>query len=343
MTPDLRCAIVRDRDAAYSPPEPSAMNQLTTTDHYPRDDRLVSWADQVRESCVPMVFRTWSDQGFRGEISSVNTGGVCVSRISAVDHIAAHDRDEVRRTADDYLLVSIQTEGRSALEQDFRTAFVDPTDMVLFDSSRNFVWHFSGQHYTIRFPRKVLEKLVPCGRQRTAVRIPAATGIRRIAADHIASLHRTLSLDGDAMSGCERLGDVSANLVALALADYFNTVPLPRSNVREMHLLRARAIIKDRIHDPELGPEQIADELGVSSRYLYRLFAKVDESIGEMICTSRLNGCAEWLRQRAYANRSITDVAMAWGFNSASHFSRTFRAYFGMSARDYRAKHRGAV
>ncbi|WP_261325179.1 helix-turn-helix domain-containing protein [Burkholderia cepacia] len=31
---------------------------------------------------------------------------------------------------------------------------------------------------------------------------------------------------------------------------------------------------------------------------------------------------------------------MAWGFNNASHFSRTFRRHFGVSARDYRAKHR---
>ncbi|AOJ90597.1 hypothetical protein WS87_27790 [Burkholderia sp. MSMB0856] len=318
------------------------MNKVITTDHYHRDDRLLAWADQVRDSCVPMVFRTECDQGFRGEISSVNTDGVCVSRISAVDHVAAHDWEEVRRTADDYLLVSIQIEGRGAIEQDARTAFVDPTDMVLFDSSRNFAWHFSGEHYTIRFPRKALEKLVPCGRQHTAVRIPAATGIRRIAADHVASLHRALSSDEGVVAGCARLADVTANLVALALADYFNSAPLSRSNVKEMHLLRARALIKDRIHEPELGPEQIADELGVSSRYLYRLFAEAGESIGEIICTTRLNGCGEWLQQRAYANRSITDIAMAWGFNNASHFSRTFRRHFGMSARDYRAKHRDA-
>ncbi|MBW0448447.1 helix-turn-helix domain-containing protein [bacterium M00.F.Ca.ET.228.01.1.1] len=319
------------------------MNKVITTDQYHRDDRLLAWADQVRASCVPMVFRTESNQGFRGEISSVNTGEVCVSRIAAVDHIAAHDWEEVRRTADDYLLVSIQVEGRGAIEQDARTAFVAPTDMVLFDSSRNFVWHFSGTHYTIRFPRKALQNLVPCGRQHTAVTIPAATGLRKIAADHIATLHRELSLDNGTVACRARLTDVTANLVALALADYFNTIALPNSNVKEMHLLRARTLIKDRIHEPELGPEQIADELGVSSRYLYRLFAEVGESIGEIICTTRLNGCAEWLQQRAFANRSITDIAMVWGFNNASHFSRTFRRHFGMSARDYRAKYRDAV
>ncbi|WP_158608199.1 hypothetical protein [Paraburkholderia sp. BL17N1] len=116
------------------------MNTVTTTDHYHRDDRLSAWADQVRASCVPMVFRTETDQGFRGEISSVNTDGVCVSRISAVDHVAAHEWDEVQRTADDYLLVSIQIEGRGAIEQDARTAFVAPTDMVPSGRSETRGW-----------------------------------------------------------------------------------------------------------------------------------------------------------------------------------------------------------
>ncbi|WP_321893245.1 AraC-like ligand-binding domain-containing protein [Paraburkholderia tropica] len=318
------------------------MKKLTTTDHYSSDDRLLAWADQVRTSCVPMVFRTDSEQGFRGEICSVETDGMCFSRIAAVDHVAIHDWEEVRRTADDYLLVSIQINGKGAIEQDARTAFVGPADMVLFDSSRHFVWHFSGEQYTIRFPRKALEKLVPCGRQQTAVKIPAAAGIRRIAADHVASLHRELSSDNGNDAACAKLGDITASLVAMAIGDYFNTVPLPRSNVKEMHLLRARALIRDRIREPELGPEQIAAELGVSSRYLYRLFAEVGESIGDIICTTRLNGCGDWLQQRAYLHLSITDIAMTWGFNSASHFSRAFRRHFEMSARDYRAQHHEA-
>lgn len=35
---------------------------------------------------------------------------------------------------------------------------------------------------------------------------------------------------------------------------------------------------------------------------------------------------------------SITDIAFGWGFNSASHFARSFRDAFGMTPRDYRQR-----
>lgn len=317
------------------------MKQLFTTGQYDPNDRLIAWADQVRESCVPMVFTTRAEQGFDGELCSVDNDGVCVSRISAVDHIATHDRDALRRTSDDYVLVSIQVRGNGAIEQDDRTASVGPSDMVVFDSSRPFVWHFSGEQYTVRFPKSVLSRLAPCSPQHTAVSIPAATGIRRIAADHVVSLHRALLDEGSLNTGGGKMADLTANLVSMALSDYFNSTSTIYSNVKAMHLIRARRFLSDHIHDSDLAPDRIAAELGVSSRYLYRLFSEAGESIGETILEQRLDGCANWLRQSAYMHRSITDIAMAWGFNSAEHFSRSFRRKFGMSARSFRASSGG--
>lgn len=315
------------------------MKSLLTTDQYDRNDRLIAWADQVRDSCVPMVFATRADQQFDGELCSVDNNGLCVSRIAAVDHVATHDREALRRTTDDFLLVSIQVRGSGAIEQDDRVAPVGPYDMVLFDSSRPFVWHFSGEQYTVRFPRKILADLAPCGRQHTAVRIPAGRGISRIAAEHVVSLHRELLAEDPSETGNCSLAGVTADLVALALTEHFNSVPAVVSNVKAMHLLRARMFVNDHIRDAEFRPGQVATELGVSTRYLYRLFAEAGESISETIALRRLEGCAEWLKQRAYLHRSITDIAMAWGFNNPAHFSRSFKRQFGMSARQYRVMH----
>ena len=35
-------------------------------------------------------------------------------------------------------------------------------------------------------------------------------------------------------------------------------------------------------------------------------------------------------------NRSITDIALSWGFSDPSHFGRRFKQAYGMSPRDYR-------
>ena len=38
------------------------------------------------------------------------------------------------------------------------------------------------------------------------------------------------------------------------------------------------------------------------------------------------------------AGRGVSEIAFAWGFNDASHFSRAFKQRFGMSPKEYRAR-----
>ncbi len=37
-----------------------------------------------------------------------------------------------------------------------------------------------------------------------------------------------------------------------------------------------------------------------------------------------------------WRGHSITEIAFGWGFNSAPHFTRSFREHFHISPRDYR-------
>jgi AraC-like DNA-binding protein len=57
----------------------------------------------------------------------------------------------------------------------------------------------------------------------------------------------------------------------------------------------------------------------------------------------RLARCAADLRSAASDGTGITDIAFRWGFNDSAHFSKAFRAEFGQSPRDYRARHRGST
>jgi len=99
----------------------------------------------------------------------------------------------------------------------------------------------------------------------------------------------------------------------------------------------ARAIryIDAHLAEPELSPTGIAAALGMSLRYLHLLFQHGD-SVGATILGRRLERCHAALRDER-DRRSISEIAFAWGFNDAAHFSRTFRARFGVSARELRA------
>src|SRR3546814_14556480 len=63
-----------------------------------------------------------------------------------------------------------------------------------------------------------------------------------------------------------------------------------------------------------------------SSDLLHRLFSETGQSVGDWIWRRRLERAARDLTDPRFKGRSILNVAFDWGFNDASHFSRTFRS-----------------
>lgn len=104
---------------------------------------------------------------------------------------------------------------------------------------------------------------------------------------------------------------------------------------RDVQRARALRYLESHLADPALSPRAIAAGLGMSLRYLHLLF-EAGDSVGATILARRLDRCRSALHDPT-ERRTISEIAFAWGFNDAAHFSRTFKARFGMSPRDARA------
>ena len=101
-------------------------------------------------------------------------------------------------------------------------------------------------------------------------------------------------------------------------------------------LERVLAAIDDRLGDPDLNPRTIADQHRVSVRYLHLLFQRQGTTVNGWIRSRRLEAARRDLAPCGARRRSVSAVAARWGFLSASHFSRTFRAAYGMSPTQWR-------
>jgi AraC-like DNA-binding protein len=114
--------------------------------------------------------------------------------------------------------------------------------------------------------------------------------------------------------------------------------PAPARTARRQSILawehRVYQYVEQNLSDPELGAGSIAQRFGVSARFVHMVFARSGRTAGSFILERRLSLAAAHLRS-APAER-ITNVAFAAGFADLSHFCRTFRRRFGVSARDYR-------
>ena len=99
-----------------------------------------------------------------------------------------------------------------------------------------------------------------------------------------------------------------------------------RPEVRNPKLLLALQIMENNLEDP-LRPDEISAVVGLSTRQLERLFAKyLSTSPKRHYLRLRLEKARNLLRQ---TDLSVTDVCVACGFQSLSHFSKSYRAAFG--------------
>lgn len=82
-----------------------------------------------------------------------------------------------------------------------------------------------------------------------------------------------------------------------------------------------------------VSPTAIASAHGVSIRTVNRVFNATGQTVGEVVRVRRLARAREEL---TVSTHLIVSIAHRWGFSDSSHFSRTFKAHYGSSPRDYR-------
>ncbi|KWV48492.1 hypothetical protein AS156_18655 [Bradyrhizobium macuxiense] len=92
--------------------------------------------------------------------------------------------------------------------------------------------------------------------------------------------------------------------------------------------------LEDNLRDPDIGSNGVAAAFGISTRYLQLLFAQNGTTLSDWVRQRRLDRCRMDLETRKSAE-SITDIALRWGFNDPSHFSRLFRRRYGTAPRAY--------
>jgi AraC-like DNA-binding protein len=92
-----------------------------------------------------------------------------------------------------------------------------------------------------------------------------------------------------------------------------------------------------RLAARDLSVEAVAAAHGVSVRTINRLFSESAETFSAALRSKRLARVREEL---VAGESSVAGLAQRWGFFDASHLTRSFRAQYGLTPRDYRRRGR---
>lgn len=145
------------------------------------------------------------------------------------------------------------------------------------------------------------------------------------------------SAPGREAEGCLDLASQLAGLLGLAVTPEQGA---GRGRHRALQARITHALAK-RFDDSTLSPGAFARELGISRRYLHALFAERGTTFSTALYRLRVEHAATLLAGASGDRLRISEVAYACGFADAGHFSRHFRARFGMTPSAWRRARRG--
>jgi AraC-like DNA-binding protein len=311
------------------------MEQLFTTESVAPAQRLGYWSDLICDTYVHLECDAARDRAFDGSIRSQSMPGLELSVVDSGAQTVLRTERQIARSSDGFFLVSIQTRGRGRLRQDGRDALLGPGDFALYDSTRAYELHFEEdfQQIVLKLPSDQLRSVV-----RDTERLTATTVSGKAGAGHLMiSMIKTLWDDLDELEPASAVA-VAGGVINILVAG-LQTLPAQQgvqpSALASYHLGRIKQLIDARLRDPAFSISQVAAELGLSVGHIHRLFKSEAISPAHYVWNRRLEACSRELRDPRHAARSISEIAFAWGFNDAAHFSRAFKERFGKSPRDW--------
>ncbi|MEU1786841.1 helix-turn-helix domain-containing protein [Streptomyces sparsogenes] len=312
---------------------------LLTTAGVPAPRRRAHWRDALSRT-FGTVDMTVPDEVRSGTIRTAPLGRLRVTTVEGGPLEAQRTRRLIARGNEDpYVVVKLLAKGGARLEQDTRDVTLRAGDVFIYDMARplRLTLSESFQTKSLVVPRQILGL--------------DESDLRRLTASPL----RSDALGGLLPTFLDRLGDTAGTyrphigeLLARNVVDILTVLAderLGRTSTDTPSgdaamLLRIRAYIDRHLADPELSPRTIAEAHHISVRYLHKLFEGEDTTAGRWIQSRRLEACRRDLGRRETMGRTIAAVAHRWGFASAAHFSRVFRAAYGVSPREWRDAHR---
>ena len=121
---------------------------------------------------------------------------------------------------------------------------------------------------------------------------------------------------------------LSRALIGSAVDD---STPTARTALHDALHARIIEYILLRLSDPSLSPDRIAAANNISLRELYRAWSHHPVGVAEWIILQRLARAAAALTDDRQPRKTISAIAYSTGFKDAAHFSRRFRATYGVS------------
>lgn len=318
-------------------PVPHATFKL---DGVPRQERYDLWRDSI--ACVFEVeaARDVRDGDFEAEIDANMFGQVMLARTQTLEQRWHRSPGLIGRDGMDHYMIQLYEHGDMLWETPGGLHSFPKDGLVVFDLSREIVSRTNNfANISLFIPRVMLEEHLAADWDQHLRVLTGREPMVQLLRDHMSSLKR-LSPRMSTRQAVE-IAPATVGLAAACLnAAVSEDDPRQRSGVALARLTIVRRFIERHLGHPDLAPDWVARQVGLSRTKLYELF-ELYGGVARYIRDRRLRQALMTLTDRSRSHLSNYDVALSSGYSSDAAFIRAFRQRYGVTPNEVRI--RGAL
>ncbi len=319
------------KPAPFAPPSGQIFNYEVPAS-VQREHAAREWADIIQINYFPMDVKVSAD--FRGgSIERIDGGEVRACTLHSDPMVTQRQRSHANAEADEFYVIEMPQLSPVLINQGGREALVAPGNFTIVNGAE--AYRFENREHlrlrTLRIPCRSLRSRLPGVDDCVATVASAAQACTGLFLDFAASYFKHAPALPAELSA--RVEQQLLDLLILALTD--DRSASSDTSVRSGHRLRAMRVIERRFSDPALQPADVAHAIGVSDRYLQKIFSDNGQTITAVIRKRRLSEAKRLLANRKQNRLGITQIALMVGFSDPAYFSRVFRQDCGLAPVDY--------
>lgn len=305
------------------------------TDYHPRD-RLASWYDVASKVYAGHDCNLDRSIMFDISIEASKLGDIETSILQSSPVHFVREQRHIKDGAAAHCFLCRQQEGSALWRQGGRECRTHPGDLTIVDAQRPYELALidKGTILVLKVPMRAITQRIGPTIGLTAIAVPAASSLGGLASGFLAMLPDRLPIAQE--SAAASIADHALDLFAMALLAETSGARAMLSSAKETGLAALRAAIDRNLSDASLNAGLVAKAAGISVRYASQLLSEQGTSVARYILDRRLEECRRLLGDPDQLHRSITEIALSWGFSDPSHFGRRFKRAYGMSPSEYR-------
>lgn len=307
-----------------------------STEDFPERERLAMLREHYGRTVLKAEIEAAEGMPFEARIAShilpdlhLLAGTLSPARITRTREHTADGNDDLALVVSRTGAIAVTSRGRQALLGQGEAVLTSSEDETTFE-------RFSiGDSFSLRIPRSVLLPLVIDLDDAIMRPIPQDSGALRLLTAYAGTLMDESSL---ATSPLRQLAVAHLHdLLALALGAPLDVAELAKGRgVKAAQLREAKAYIASNSSRKDISIASAATHLGVTPRYLQRLFEADGTTFSSFLLSQRLKRAHRLLCEPQFAERAVNSIANHVGFGDLSYFNRCFRRVYGVTPSEVR-------